>query len=52
MNQTEKKTVTYYLSVVYEIPDVPYKDNNLYQAIDLGINKTVTAVNIEGKFFE
>jgi putative transposase len=42
----------YYLSVVYEIPDVPSKDNNLYQAIDLGINKTVTAVNTESKFFE
>ena len=42
----------YYLSIVYEIPDVPYKDNGKYQAIDLGINKTVTAVNTEGKFFE
>ncbi len=42
----------YYLSIVYEIPDIPYKDNGLYQAIDLGINKTVTAVNTEGKFFE
>lgn len=47
-----KKESKYYLSVVYEIPDIPYKDNNLYQAIDLGINKTVTAVNLSGKFFE
>ena len=28
------------------------KDNGLYQAIDLGIGKTVTAVNMEAKFFE
>lgn len=48
----KNKEGEYYLSAVYEIPDVPYKDNGLYQAIDLGINKTVTAVNIEGKFFE
>ncbi len=47
-----KKESKYYLSVVYDIPDVPYKDNNLYQTIDLGINKTVTAVNLSGKFFE
>lgn len=47
-----KKDSSYYLSIIYQIPDVLYKDNNLYQAIDLGINKTVTAVNIEGKFFE
>jgi putative transposase len=47
-----KKYSEYYLSIVYEIPDIPYKDNSLYQAIDLGINKTVTAVNTEGKFFE
>ena len=42
----------YYLSIIYEIPDVPYNDNNLYQAIDMGINKTVTAINTKGKFFE
>jgi|SRR3972149_9250158 len=48
----KNKEGEYYLSVVYEIPDIPSKDNNLYQAIDLGINKTVTAINTEGKFFE
>lgn len=48
----KNKEGEYYLSVVYEIPDVPFKDNNLYQAIDLGISKTVTAVNTEGRFFE
>ena len=47
-----KKESDYYLSVVYEYPTLYMKDNGLYQAIDLGIGKTVTAVNIEAKFFE
>src|SRR4030066_989399 len=42
----------YYLSIVHEVPENPYEDNGLYQAIDLGITKTVTAVNIQGKIFE
>jgi putative transposase len=42
----------FYLSVVHEVPEKPYADNELYQAIDLGIDKTVTAVNTQGKFFE
>lgn len=42
----------FYLSVVHEVPEKPYIGNGLYQAIDLGINKTVTAVNMQGKFFE
>jgi len=47
-----KKKSGYYLSVVYDYPVLPMKDNGLYQAIDLGIDKTVTAVNMEAKFFE
>jgi putative transposase len=47
-----KKDSEYYLSIVYGYPIYPLIDNNLYQAIDLGINKTVCAVNMEGKFFE
>ena len=42
----------FYLSVTFEYPNFPPKDNGLYQAIDLGINKTVCAVNMEAKFFE
>lgn len=42
----------FYLSIVYEAPEKPYVDNGLYQAVDLGINKIVTAVNMQGKFFE
>ena len=42
----------FYLSVTYEVPEKPYEDNGLYQAIDLGITKTVTAVNMQGRFFE
>jgi putative transposase len=42
----------FYLCVVYEIPEKAYRDNGLYQAIDLGIDKTVTAVNMYGRFFE
>ena len=42
----------YYLSIVHEVPEKPYENNGLYQAIDLGITKTITAVNMQGKFFE
>jgi putative transposase len=42
----------FYLSVVYEKPEKVYADNGLYQAVDLGINKIVTAVNMRGKFLE
>ena len=47
-----KKKGQFYLSVTFEYPNFPPKDNGLYQAIDLGINKTVCAVNMEAKFFE
>jgi putative transposase len=40
------------LSIVYEKEEKPYTDNGLYQAIDLGVNKIVTAVNSQGKFLE
>ncbi|KKW12576.1 MAG: Transposase [Candidatus Gottesmanbacteria bacterium GW2011_GWB1_49_7] len=42
----------YYLSIVHEVPTKPYDSNDMYQAIDLGVSKTVTAVNMLGKFFE
>ncbi len=42
----------YYLSVVHEVPEESYLDNGLYQAIDLGITKTVTAINTHGMFHE
>ena len=47
-----KKKGQFYLSVTYDYPAFPPKDNGLYQAIDLGIGKTVCAVNMEAKFFE
>jgi putative transposase len=47
-----KKDSEYYLSIVIDYPTSPLKDNGLYQAIDLGIGKIVTAVNMEAKFFE
>jgi putative transposase len=42
----------YYLSVVYEKPEKKYRDNGKYQAVDLGITDIVTAVNMDGKFYE
>lgn len=42
----------FYISVVYEEEEKPYVDNGLYQAIDLGVDKIVTAVNSQGKFLE
>lgn len=46
-----KKNDDFYLSVIYEQPEKPYVDNELYQTFDLGITKQ-TAVNINGKFIE
>src|SRR5690606_33999012 len=43
----------FYVSITYEEnPIKEYVDNDLYQAIDLGITKIVTAVNTQGKLFE
>ena len=43
----------FFISVTHEVDSVKkYHDNGLYQAIDLGITKTVTAVNTHGKFLE
>lgn len=43
----------WYISVTYDYePEVHYHDNDLYQAIDAGVTKIVTAVNSRGKFFE
>lgn len=43
----------FFVSITYEEnPLKEYVDNDLYQAIDLGITKIVTAVNTQGKFFE
>ena len=43
----------WFISVTYDYePEVQYHDNGLYQAVDAGITKIVTAVNSQGKFFE
>jgi putative transposase len=42
----------FYISVIHEVDEKSYADNGLYQAIDLGVNKIVTAVNSHGKFLE
>ena len=42
----------FYISITYEVSSPEYIDNGLYQANDAGITKIVTAVNMEGKFFE
>ena len=42
----------FYLSVVYEEKEKPYTDNGLYQAVDLGVDRIVMAVNLHGKFLE
>jgi len=47
-----QKKGKYFLGIVHEVPEKPYVDNGLYQAIDLGVTKTATAINTEGKFYE
>lgn len=42
----------FYMSVIHESDEKSYVDNGLYQAIDLGVDKIVTAVNSHGKFLE
>ena len=43
----------FYICVAYDVDvEYSYSDNNIYQAIDLGITKIVTAINSDGKFFE
>lgn len=46
-----KKDKDFYLSIIYEKTEKKYKDNNLYQAFDLGVMKH-TAVNSKSKFLE
>jgi putative transposase len=45
-----KKKKMYFVTITYETEELPYIDNGLYQAIDLGITYIVTAVNSQGKF--
>lgn len=45
------KKDNYYVSITYEIPSKKYKDNEKYQAFDLGIIKH-TAINNQGQFIE
>jgi len=43
----------WYIAITYALHDIKeYVDNGMYQAIDLGVTKLVTAVNSDGKFFE
>ncbi|GAH19813.1 unnamed protein product, partial [marine sediment metagenome] len=47
----KKEGKDFYLSIIYQKPELEYKDNKLYQAFDLGVTKH-TAVNSKGKFIE
>ncbi|MFW9915462.1 MAG: RNA-guided endonuclease InsQ/TnpB family protein [Candidatus Thorarchaeota archaeon] len=40
----------WFVCIHYEFEPPPYFDNGLYQAIDLGIDNVVSAVNLYGKF--
>ena len=43
----------FYICLAYDVEvEDTYFDNGIYQAIDLGITKIVTAINTNGKFFE
>ncbi|MGM0770622.1 MAG: RNA-guided endonuclease InsQ/TnpB family protein [Halobacteriota archaeon] len=52
-NEDEKGNGDFFISITYEPEiNIPYIYNHKFQAIDLGITKTVTAINSDGKFFE
>lgn len=43
----------FFICIAYDVDvEDTYFDNGIYQAIDLGITKIVTAINTDGKFFE
>lgn len=42
----------FYLSVIYDVFPKAYTDNGCYQAIDAGITKIVTCINLKGKIHE
>ncbi len=42
----------FYIFVTYEIAVPEYVDNNQYQAIDAGVTKIVTCINLKGKIHE
>lgn len=42
----------FYLSVTYDVFPKAYTDNGCYQAIDAGITKIVTCINLKGKIHE
>jgi putative transposase len=42
----------FYLSVIYDVFPDTYVDNGCYQAIDAGITKIVTCINLKGKIHE
>ena len=46
-----KKDNEYFLSIIYDKPEIEFQDNHQYQAFDLGIMKQ-TAINLQGKFKE
>jgi putative transposase len=52
-NEDKKGNGDFFVTITYEPEiNVPYVQNNHFQAIDLGITKTITAINDKGKFFE
>lgn len=42
----------WFVCIIYEIETTKYKDNGLYQAIDLGIDNLVFGVNLHFKFLQ
>jgi len=42
----------FYVSITYEVATPEYVDNGDYQAIDAGITKIVTCINLKGKIHE
>jgi len=42
----------WFISIIYKIQEPKYKDNGLYQAIDLGVSNIVSAVNLHSKFIQ
>ncbi|MFX0069989.1 MAG: transposase [Candidatus Hermodarchaeota archaeon] len=42
----------WFVCIIYELETSKYKDNSLYQAIDLGISNLVSAVNLNSKFVQ
>jgi putative transposase len=48
----QERDAKWFVCITFTMESLPYKDNGLYQAIDLGVSNIVSAVNLHFKFVQ